>query len=192
MSQLRKLKRNVERTGNGAEAEAEVPANHRELPVGKMLTSPVKGDFLAFPIFGYAARRAGDRVPLVMLNLMLIPSLDNPKPCGILEITLPFIETTETATYGTLHRFGWDGRVWPDDEGWPSGDTMGEEQLRALMEQGNVHSTLTFPPNDQGGFSAQELTVSRAVGPFLMPPLPEHQGVVDPQKMDRLRALWDR
>jgi hypothetical protein len=188
MSQLRKLQRNVERQTNGEAPTTNVPVNHRDLPVGKLLSPPIKGDFLALPLFGWVATRAGDRVPLVMLTLLLMRSLEDPRPCGTLEVTLPFIETTELATYGALERFGWDGRVWPIDEGWPSGDAVEEAQVRALMEQARLRTTLTFPPNDKGA-ALQSVTVSRAQGPFLMPPLPEHQGLVDPDKMARLRDL---
>lgn len=188
MSQLRKLQRNVERQQANEEADVNVPANHRELPTGKLLSSPIKGDFLALPLFGWVATRAGDRVPLVMLTLLLMRSLDEPTPCGTLEVTLPFLETTQLATFAVLERFGWDGRVWPRDEGWPNGDSVEEANLRSLMHEAKLRATLTFPPSDKGA-ALQSVTVSRARGPFLMPPLPEPEGVVDPDKLARLQAL---
>lgn len=187
MSQLRKLQRNVERQANGETDAVDVPVNHRDLPVGKLLSSPIKGDFLSLPIFGWVATRAGDRVPLVMVRLLLLRSLEEPA-AGLLEIEMPFIPSTELGVFAALERFGWDGRVWPRDEGWPSGDTVDEATIRSLMENYGVRATLTFPPNDKG-VALQAVTVSRAKGPFLMPPLPEPEGVADPDKLSQLRTL---
>jgi hypothetical protein len=186
MSQLRKLQRNVERQENAEEVE--VPHNHRELPTGKLLSPPVKGDFLALPLFGWVALRAGDRVPLVMLTLLLMNSLEDPSPRGTLEVTLPVLEKTEMATLATLERFGWDGRVWPTDEGWPSGNSVEETNIRELMSLAGLRATFTFPPSESGA-SAQSVTVSRAQGPFLMPPLPTPVGESDPVKLAKLRGL---
>jgi hypothetical protein len=188
MSQLRKLQRNVERQEGEEEEGIEVPPNHRELPTGKLLSPPVRGDFLALPLFGWVALRAGDRVPLVMLTLLLIRSLEDPMPRGTLEVTLPVLGKTEMATLAALERFGWDGRVWPTDEGWPSGDSVEEDNIRELMRQAKLRATLTFPPNASGA-SAQTVTVSRAQGPFLMPPLPAPDGEPDPVKLAKLMTL---
>ncbi len=186
MGQLRKLQRNVERQEN--EGTIDVPVNHRDLPQGKLLSPPIKGDFLALPLFGWVATRAGDRVPVVMLTLLLMRSVEDPLPRGTLSVTLPVIESTELAVLAALERFGWDGRVWPTDEGWPSGDGVDEAQVRKLMKDGNLRTTLTFPPNDKG-VALQSVTVSKAQGPFLMPPLPEPEGPADPDRLARLRGL---
>ncbi len=178
----------MERQANGEATDVVVPANHRDLPVGKLLSPPIKGDFLALPLFGWVATRAGDRVPLVMLTLLLMRSLEDPIPRGTLEVTIPFIETTQLATFAALERFGWDGRVWPTDEGWPSGDSVEEANLRNLLREAKLRATLTFPPNDKG-MALQSVTVSRAQGPFLMAPLPEPTDVADPDKLSRLREL---
>ena len=188
MSQLRSLRRLKQRN---MELENEegivVPPNHRDLPTGKLMSSPIKGDFLALPLFGWVALRAGDRVPLVMLRLLLLRSLEEPAS-GLLQVEVPFIPKTELATLAALERFGWDGRVWPRDEGWPSGDSVDEVNIRKLMENYDVQATLTFPPNDKG-MALQSVTVSRARGPFLMPPLPEPEHAMDLDNLARLRAL---
>lgn len=185
MSQLRKLQRNIVHQEEAADA---VPDNHRDLPVGRLLSEPTKGDFLALPLFGWIASRRGTGTPLVMLTVLLIRSLEDPSPRGTLQIELPVYEASELATLAALERFGWDGRVWPLDDGWPSSDSVEEANIRSLMEQAKLKSTLTFPPGEKG-VSLQPVTVSRARGDFLMPPLPAPEGEPDPVKLARLRAL---
>lgn len=185
MSQLRKLQRTVDRQD---EASVVVPDNHRELPVGRLLSTPIKGDFLAIPLFGWVSLRRGTGTPLVMLTLLLMRSLEDPAIRGTLQIELPVFEKTELATLAALERFGWDGRAWPTDEGWPSGDSVEEANIRALMEQAKLRATLTFPPGEKG-VSIQSVTVSRARGDFLMPPLAESEGEPNPVKLARIREL---
>jgi hypothetical protein len=185
MSQLRKLQRNVDRLD---ESSVVVPDNHRELPVGCLVSTPIRGDFLAIPLFGAVYLRRGTGTPLVMLTLLLMRSLEDPAIRGTLRIELPILEKTELATLAALERFGWDGRAWPADEGWPSGSSVDEANIRALMEQAKLRATLTFPPSEKG-VQLQTVTVSRARGDFLMPPLPEPEGEADPVKLARLREL---
>lgn len=163
--------------------------DHRKLPVGTILSNPIKGDFLALPLFGWVAKRAKVETPLVMLVTMLIRSAEDPHPKGTLQIELPVVEETELATVAALERFGWDGRVWPVDDGWPTGSTNDEEQILALMEQAKLRATMTFP-SGENGVSAQSVSVQRAKGPFLMPPLPTAKDV-DPKKLQRLRELCE-
>lgn len=187
MSQLRRIQRNLRKVQPEEEVETVVvPDNHRDLPEGLLLSEPIKGDYLTLPLFGQIALRAGDRVPLVLLTLMLMS--EQMVQCGTLRVTLPVIPKTEIPTLAALERYGWDGRVWPTDGGWPSGSGIDEDNLRSLMAQANLRSTLVFPPNDSG-MALQSVTVSRARGPFLMPPLPEHTGTVDPDRLERFRQL---
>jgi len=187
MSQLRKIQRNGEKLEAEAE-EAGVPTNHRELPVGTIITAPVKGDFLSIPLLGWVSTRVKERTPIVMLRLLLIRSTEDPAPRGILEIELPVYPHTEAATVAALERYGWDGRVWPLEPGWPDTSEDEAKNLRALLESVNLGSTFVFPPGEVGA-AAQTVTVSRARGAFLMPPLPEPETEPDPQKITRLREL---
>jgi hypothetical protein len=188
MSQLRKIQRNGEKLEAEAE-EADIPEHHLKLPVGKVLTAPVKGDFLTIPLCAWFSRRLKVGTPLLMLRLLLISGPEDGQPKGLLEIELPIFDDTERATLAVLNRYGWDGRVWPLDEGWPNGNSDEENQLRALLEQAKLQATLTFPPGETG-ISAQAVTVSRARGPFLMPPLPAPEGEADPEKLARFRELY--
>jgi len=183
MSQLRKIQRNVER-----EEEGQVPEDHQRLPVGKILSAPVKGDFLALPLFAWISLRAKTQIPLVMITVLLIRSLEEPMPCGTLLIELPVFEDNRLNIVAALERFGWDGRAWPLDPGWPDGEKVEEENLRALMKQAGLKATLTFPPGEHGVL-AQSVTVSRAKGPFLMPPLSPPTKEVDPYKLEKFVEL---
>jgi len=164
--------------------------DHRKLPVGNVRSAPVKGDFLALPLFGWVATRDKTETPLVMLVALLMRAADDPKPRGTLQIELPIFEETELPTLACLERFGWDGRVWPVDEGWPTGFKDDEEQILALMESAQLRATLTFPSGDKG-VAVQAVSVQRAKGPFLMPPLPEPEGEPDPVKLLKLRQLCE-
>lgn len=164
-------------------------ADHHKLPVGKILSEPIKGDFLCLPLFGWVGLREKVNTPLVMLVVMLFPSLEDPKPRGTLQLELPIFEgVTELPVLAALERFGWDGRVWPRDPGWPEKGTPDEENLRELLKQAKLANTLVFPTGDQGAL-AQTVSVQRARGPFLMPPLPEPVGDLDQWKLEQLRAL---
>ena len=164
--------------------------DHRKLPVGTVMSNPIKGDFLALPLFGWVAKRAKVETPLVMIVVLLMRSLEDPKPRGTLQIELPIVEETEKATLAALERFGWDGRVWPVDPGWPTGSDTDEGLIMTLMEQANLRATLTFPSGPQGA-QAQAVSVQRSQGPFLMPPLPEPEKEVDAAKLLRLRQLCE-
>lgn len=163
---------------------------HHKLPVGRVVSQPVKGEFLTLPLFGWVAKRQKTEIPLVMLALVLIRSDEDASPRGTLSVELPVLEDTELATLAALERYGWDGRVWPVDKGWPDGSLSDEHQLRELMEQATLRATMTFPPSEKG-VAAQTVRVERAQGPFLMPPLPEPEGDGDPQKLQRLRQLCE-
>lgn len=183
MSNLRKIQRNIDRN------TAEEQGDHQKLPTGIIKSSPVKGKFLALPLFGWIGVRKKTKTPLVMLMTLLMRSAEDVQPRGTLQVELPIWPETELATLAALERFGWDGRVWPKDEGWPGG-TPDEEMLTALLGQSNLKATLTFPSGEQGA-SAQDVVVSRARGPFLMPPLPEPEGEPDQKKLEYLRMLCE-
>lgn len=176
---------------DGTPEESGIPVDHLKLPVGQVVSDPIKGEFLALPVFGWVCRRVKVHTPLVMLILILIdPSAEDPTPKGTLRLELPVFPDTELATLGLLEAFGWDGRLWPDDEGWPNGDSDAETNLKALMAQAQVSATLTFPPYDSG-CSAQKVNISRAQGPFLMPPIEPYEGDPDPERLAKFRHLCE-
>ena len=165
--------------------------DHRTLPTGEVISNPLKGDFLALPLFGWVGKREKVDTPLVLLVVLLMRSAEDPIPRGTLRIELPVIPETELATLAALERFGWDGRVWPVDEGWPTGSEDDEGNILTLMEQAAVRATLTFPPKPDQGVAVQPVTVTRSRGPFLMPALPAPEGEPDPVKLIRFRQLCE-
>jgi len=162
--------------------------DHRKLPVGQVLTDPIKGDFLCFPLIGWVGVREKVGTPLVMLLLLLIESAKEPSPRGTLQLELPVFPESEKAIVATLERFGWSGQVWPRDEGWPPEGSDEEKNLRGLLEETGLAQTLVFPSADEG-MAAQSINVQRARGPFLMPPLPKPETEVDSWKLEQLREL---
>jgi len=164
--------------------------DHRKLPVGKLISPPVKGEFLCLPLLGWVGVREKVDTPLVLLAVMLFKSLEDPEPKGTLQIELPVHDETKLATVATLERFGWDGRIWPKDEGWPPEDSDDAKNLQAMIEQAELINTLVFPSDDEG-FPAIEVKVGRARGPFLMPPLPKPETEPDPFKVEKLTELCD-
>ena len=173
---------------------AGIPNNHRKLPVGTVVDQaspePVRGEYLALPLFGWVSIRQKTEDPLVMLILLLIRSVEDPSPRATLQIELPVFDETINDTLAALDRFGWDGRVYPIDDGWPDGDPDQLEQITGLMEQANLRATLTFPPGDQG-ISVQPVKIERAKGPFLMPPLPKTDDEPEPTKLAKLKLLCE-
>lgn len=173
------------RTARAAESKG---LDHRKLPVGKLVSPPIKGKFIALPLFGWVALREKVDTPLVMLVCLLMPSATAPEPKGTLQIELPVVEETEMATVAALERFGWDGRVWPGDDGWPDGSEEDEANIRSLLEQAGLAATMIFPSGDEGT-AAQTVSVEAPKGPFIMPPLPEPETPPDPHLVERLRSI---
>jgi hypothetical protein len=172
---------------DASDVDESIPTNHLKLPVGTVLSDPIKGEFLAIPIFGYVCRRIKANTPLIMLTLILMTSEGVPQ--GTIQVELPIFPDTELAVLGALEGLGWDGRVWPEDPGWPTGDKESEENLLGLMAQARLGSTLTFPPNDKGA-AAMTIDIQRAQGPFLMPPLADYVGEPDPELLAKFRAVY--
>lgn len=185
MTKVKDKRRNKKARPDGAKG-----IDHKTLPVGKVLSDPVKGKFLSLPLFGWVGIREKTETPLVMVTLMLLPQEHySSAPAGTLQVELPIFDETLKSTVAALDRFGWDGRVWPRDEGWPTGNEMDEEHLKHMLEVSGLKNTLVFPTSDNGA-AAQEVNVSRAVGPFLMPPLPVVEEV-DPWKVEQLTKLCE-
>jgi len=183
MSQLRKIQRNAEK-----EEDSLIPDNHHKLPVGKILTEPVKGEFMALPLIAWVSLRQKTKVPLVMIRALLFKSVEEPAPVGMIQIELPVLEDTELGVLNALERFGWDGRIWPLEPGWPDGDDNEVTNLSQILKQAALKNTLIFPPGDSG-VAAQPVTVERAKGPFLMAPLPTPEKEPDAFRLAALREL---
>jgi hypothetical protein len=165
------------------------PENHLKLPVGKVLSDPIKGDFYYLPLLGWIGVRETTETPLVMVTTTIFKSLEEPYPQGTLILEWPVFEDTELAVLAALESLGWDGRIWPRDSGWPEGnDEVDEENLREFLKQAKLAHTLVFPIQE-GGAVAGKVSIQRARGPFLMPSLPQPTGSPNPERLAALRAL---
>ncbi len=186
MSTFRKIKRKQDQAVEKGEVITE---DQMRYPTGKVITSPIKGEFLTFPLLGWMAVRAKESTPLVMLALAL---MKNDQIRGTLHMEIPIYEgETDSAALAALERYGWNGEVWqPGGETWPTGDAANEEQIKMLLENAGLQATLTFPPDfESDNIQAQTVEVMRARGPFFMEPLPEPAEPHDPQKLANFLTL---
>lgn len=177
----RKFKRAEERQELVTEAQ-------QRLPVGKVAGSPVKGSFLALPALGWVSVRKNSEIRLLMLAVFL---LRDAKLSGMLHIEFPIYPETERNTVWMLQNFGWDGRVWPQDAGWPTGSPDDEANYQHMLGQVELAGSLVFPPSPGGGNAGMNVSVERAKGNFFMPPLPEAESDPDEKLVARLRELCE-
>lgn len=192
MSKLRTLRRNLaardERERKEDPEATLVPDNHLKLPIGQLVTAlEVKGEFLATPVLGWIAKRIKTRIPLVMVIFWLFD--EDGQPGGMLRIEFPVYPETEKDTLHYLETLGWDGRVWPAEPGWPDGDELETENIKALMAQADLNNTLAFPSKEDGSLAVKVL-VERESGPFVMPPLSKATG--EEKYYDRFRELCSK
>lgn len=169
------------------EKQEQVTEEQQRLPVGKVVSSPVKGICLGLPMLGWVSLRKGTDIRLLMLALLL---LKESKIVGLLHVEIPIYPETERNALWMLQNFGWDGRVWPQDAGWPTG-TPDEPGIRHMLsEQAGLAGSLVFPPSETGaGNVAMNVEISRAKGNFFMPPLPEAEVDPDPKLVSRFQEL---
>lgn len=109
---------------------------------------------------------------------------------GVMNWMLPFNERTETTVANLLASLGWDGRVWPEESGWPGDDTKEATGLRTLLKGQNLHSTLTFPPDPKNGNAILRQEVLRASADFpLSPDIEDGARVATLEMIERLRKM---
>jgi hypothetical protein len=166
------------------ESELVTEAQQR-LPVGKVVSAPVKGEFRGLPLMGWISLRKNSEVRLLMLALLLIRD-EGVK--GILHVEIPIYPETETDAIRLLQSFGWDGRTWPTDPGWPTG-TDDEANHKHFLEQSGLVASLVFPPVEGGSHATMNVDIQRAKGNFFMPPLPEAAGEPDPKLVARFQEI---
>jgi hypothetical protein len=186
MSILRKFQRKQDQALVSGEPITEA---QKRYPTGKVVSSPIKGEYLTFPLLGWMAVRAQESTPLVMLALAL---LKDDRIRGTLHVEIPIYEgETDKAAFAALERFGWNGRVWePGADTWPTGDAANEEQLKMLLDGTGLRATLTFPPDSEtNNVQAQTVEVMRANGPFFMEPLAQPETEPDPEKFAAFMTL---
>jgi hypothetical protein len=121
----------------------------RDLAYGRVIggyADAHAGPFRLLPVLGHLRLEFG--VTILALSTILLRTFDD-KHMGTLGWNLPVNERTEKRVCGLLTSFGWDGRIWPFDAGWPDGLTE-ETGLRVLLKDARILGTFVFPPEPQG------------------------------------------
>lgn len=132
----------------------------------------------------------GKTTNFVLLTAFLLRISDDAH-VGNLNWVLPLNTNTEVALTKLLVSLGWDGRVWPEEPGWPGEGSKEAEGLQALVKGQNLHGTMTFPPDPENGNATLRQDILRTSADFpLSPELEEGVGVEpSPEMVEKLRKL---
>lgn len=129
----------------------------------------------------------GRNTAYVLLTSFLLRISDEAH-VGVMNWAMPFNERTEQMVAKLLVSLGWDGRVWPPEDGWP-GDTKEGAGLKTLLVGQELDATLTFPPTEDGNATIRQ-DVLRTSANFPMSPEVEGGGKdVAPELITKLRKL---
>jgi hypothetical protein len=143
------------------------------------------GPYNILPIMG--TMHQGKKTAFVHLSCFLLRVTDD-EHAGVMNWILPFNPRTEQSVGSLLVSLGWDGRVWPDEPGWPEGkEAVG---LRELLKGANLLATMTFPPDPTNGNAILRQEVLRTSADFPLPPF-AGSGTVEakPEHLEKLRKL---
>ncbi len=146
------------------------------------------GPYNLLPILGSVHK--GRNQAFVLITTFLLRIADDAH-VGVMNWVLPFNERTERTVAKLLVSLGWDGRVWPEEPGWPGTDTKESHGLRSLLAGQNLLATLTFPPDGENGNAIVRQEVLRTSANFpLCPDVPEDEGKEPtPEQIAKLRKL---
>jgi hypothetical protein len=131
--------------------------------------------------------------PFLLLTSFLLRIADEAH-VGVLNWMLPFNEHTEETIARLLVSLGWDGRVWPEEPGWPGDFDKSTDReavgLRELLKGQNLLATLTFPPDPENGNATLRQEVLRTSADFPLNP-DVRVGTKDPtpEMIEKLRKF---
>ncbi len=149
------------------------------------------GPFRMLPLLAYLRQDEGDPCPnLWVYSTVLLNYADTHR--GLLNWRIPLTERNIPVAVRLLGSLGWDGRVWPQDGGWPEESSQESVGLRLIMTDMGMGSIMVFPPDAERGSAALSFLVSRSNGhQFVLPPQSSlEEGVEVRQDLDeRLRGL---
>jgi len=143
------------------------------------------GMFWFMPILGWIEPRD---TPYAMLTGTLLRIADQSYG-GSASWRIPATPANHEALLTLLASLGWDGRIWPDDGGWPSGAPE-EEGLRTLVQRVPLASTFSFAPDPVKGTRVLKVLVPKTQGHMLLAP-----EVVDEDRIlptDALRTRYEQ
>lgn len=145
------------------------------------------GPYNLLPIL--ASMHTVKEVKFVLLASFLLRIADEAH-VGVMNWMLPFNERTEKTVAKLLVSLGWDGRVWPEEPGWPGDDTKEATGLRTLLKGQNLLATLTFPPDGENGNAILRQEILRGSADFpLSPHVEEGSKEPTPEMIEKLRKL---
>jgi hypothetical protein len=145
------------------------------------------GPYNFLPVLCTMAGPVTERV--VLITCFLLRIVDD-KHVGVLDWILPWNPRTEAGIARLLVGFGWDGRVWPDEEGWPGTDIEGNG-LRTILSASGLRATLTFPPSADGSNRTLRQEVLKMSSAFPLCPDVHNDIVVPPEHLEKLRKLME-
>ncbi len=91
-----------------------------------------------------------------------------------------------------LASLGWNGMLWPEGAGWPTGFKE-EDGLHLLLQRAPIANTFSFPPDPEKGNRVLKVLVSKTGGSCLQPPDVAEDHRIEPneamrQKLAQLAA----
>jgi hypothetical protein len=145
------------------------------------------GPYNLLPVLG--AMHKGKVCSFVLITSFLLRISDEAH-VGVMNWALPFTERTEDQIATLLASFGWDGRVWPEEPGWPGDDSKEATGLRALLKGQKLLATLTFPPDPDNGNAVLRQEILRTSADFPLSPVVEDGAKkATPEMLEKLRKL---
>ena len=131
------------------------------------------GPYKLLPVIGWI-RAEGEGRSLVLSCIMLRQYDD--RHMGTLGWTIPINIRTGAQVLRLLAALGWDGRIWPDDAGWPD-DVPEREGLKTMLRDARLSCTMVFPP-DLTGTRVLRVNILTCSTDFPLEPLVPAQDVV--------------
>jgi hypothetical protein len=157
-----------------------------DLALAKVTSGEIRpGPYNILPVLCTMHRAKTSVYVLLSSFLLRIP---DDKHMGVMNWLLPYNERTALTVCKLLVSLGWDGRVWPDDAGWPTGTEA--DGLRQVLKGQNLTATLTFPPDPKNGNFCLRQEVLRSNADFaLCPDVDDGAREPTPEHLEKLRQL---
>ena len=150
---------------NRINAYAKSPVEDQATFFSKCL--PGAGMYWFMPVLGWIEPRDGG-VPFMMLSGTILRISDQ-SSVGTGSWRIPTTAANTEAILVLLASLGWDGLVWPYDQGWPTGAPE-EEGLKTLIHRVPLGNTFSFAPDPVKGVRVLRIVVTKSVGASPLPP----------------------
>ena len=145
---------------------------------------PGVGTYWFMPVLGWIEPRDGG-IPFVMLSGSILRIADQ-SSVGTGSWRIPTTAANHEAILVLLASLGWDGLIWPYDQGWPTGAPE-EKGLKGLIERVPLGNTFSFAPDPKKGVRVLRIVVAKSSGSS---PLAPDVGDDRVEPTDALRARF--